>query len=70
MIVHHTCLRANEDLPLWEALASRQRAKASMFYERALITREIMRSNEPVKPVFDKGFFRQKEEKLKHLSIF
>ena len=38
-----------------------------MFYERALITREIMRSNEPV---FDKGFFRQKEEKLKHLSNF
>ena len=67
MIVHHTCLRENEDLPLWEALASRQRAKASMFYERALITPEIMRSNEPV---LDKGFFRQKGEKLKHLSNF
>lgn len=67
MIVHRTCLRENEDLTLWEALASRQRAKASMFYERALITPEIMRSNEPV---FDKGFFRQKGEKLKHLSNF
>ena len=46
-----------------------------MFYERALITREIMRSNyvqsnNNTTELFDKGFFRQKEEKLKHLSNF
>ena len=67
MIVHHTVLRENEDLPLWEALVSRQRAKASMFYERALITREIMRSNEPV---FDKGFFSPKGGETKAFVKF
>ena len=40
LIGQYTRLKENEDLPIWEAQASRQ--KPPCFYVRALITREIV----------------------------
>jgi len=44
MIGHHTCLRENDDLPLWRGAAVNK--KPPFFNARALITREIMRSKD------------------------
>jgi len=44
MIGHHTHLRENDDLPLWQCLAVKK--KPPFFNERALITRETMRSRD------------------------
>jgi len=44
MIGHHTCLRENDDLPLWRGPAVKK--KPPFFNVRALITREIMRSRD------------------------
>ena len=43
MISHHTSLRENDDLSLWRATAIK---KPPFFNVRALISREIMRSND------------------------
>ena len=42
MIGHHTRFRQNDDSPLWQGPAVKE--KAAIFNVRALITREIMRS--------------------------
>jgi len=44
MMGHHTLLRENDDLPLWRGPAAKK--KPPFFNERALITREIMRSRD------------------------
>jgi len=44
MIGHHTCLRENDDLPLWRGPAVKK--KPPFFNVRVLITHEIMRSRD------------------------
>ena len=44
MIGHRTRFRENDDLPHWRGPAAKK--KPPVFNERALITREIMRSRE------------------------
>jgi len=44
MIGHHTSLRENDDLPLWQGPAVKK--KPPFFNARALITREIIRSGD------------------------
>ena len=44
MTGHHTCLRENDDLPLWRGPAAKK--NPPFFNARALITREIMRSRD------------------------
>jgi len=44
MIGHHTRLRENDDLPLWQDPAVKK--KPPFFNAHALITREIMRSGD------------------------
>jgi len=44
MIGHHTHLRENDDLPLWQGPAVKK--KPPFFNVRALITREIRRSRD------------------------
>jgi len=43
-IGHHTCLRENDDLPLWQGPAVNK--KPPFFNALALITREIMHSRD------------------------
>ena len=52
MIGHHTCLRENEDVPLWRAPTIKK--KPPCFHVRALITRVVMHSKDGLCNIIDR----------------